>query len=366
MSSLEISRTRVESRANGVKNRIRHGSKRTADLPGGTKNHDSTPSTNLHLLSRVGAAISKGELTASQLTTDVRIQLARSGLASNLNTIDSSRQAVSNAAAPVQRAAIKIGEEDIQTEDLTVTAIREYLGGSVGDAARHALETELARRASQAIHSMMALAGVNYVIQGSYAAILQGGDPGVAPGDVDIAVDDPSAAWGAFDADGAFEMVTGSDAIRGVQKAKHIETEVEIDIVMGNPKYVEFGIHTGMAEDVAGMKVLDLFNTLQSLFLRAGYGEAMRAKDRESARKMITERGDELDGVQQKQIIASAGKAGFKAETWNDLVKELNEENSSRASSSETEKPPQPPPRRRGGGPSGKNSNDDDNNNNNQ
>jgi hypothetical protein len=171
-------------------------------------------------------------------------------------------------------------------------------------------------RALQDVDEALVLAHVNYVLQGSAAAILHGASVSVAPGDLDVCVGNLMAAREALAAKGFQPQPNSSHA---VAKFRH-PNGTDIDIVMA----AEFGVNITRRTLIQGAWVLTLVETITSILLRP----EIRQKEVEAFNSLLLLRGNELSPEDRVQVVNRAKAfTGGRVKTWDEAVNLAQEAN---------------------------------------
>lgn len=148
---------------------------------------------------------------------------------------------------------------------------------------------------------------IKYKLQGSMAQAMHGGAVLTLPGDLDILVTSPNFAYKPLIESGLFLLVQEGLL---VSKVKHKETNVQVDLA----QLEDFGMQVAETEEINGISVINLYETLKSLLLRP----EKRPKDNISFLSLAVQRGSELTEKQQEDIAITAN-----APNWNDFYKFL-------------------------------------------
>jgi hypothetical protein len=141
------------------------------------------------------------------------------------------------------------------------------------------------------VDEALVVAGVQYVVQGSAAALLHGASVSQMPGDIDICVDRLQLARDALVAP-LFAPRDGGSAL--VRKYAH-QNGTEIDVVDAG----EFGVNLARRSSVQGVWILSLDETLTSILLRP----EIRRKEMEAFNSLILLKGAQLSAAQREAVV---------------------------------------------------------------
>ncbi len=153
------------------------------------------------------------------------------------------------------------------------------------------------------VHDILSAKNVAYKLQGSMAQAMQGGGVLELPGDIDVLVPSPIIAANFLAASGKFTITVRSGI---VSKVNHKDTGIQVDLAETD----DFGMAAAGTEEIEGIAVLNLYETLTGLLLRP----EKRLKDHVAFISLIVPRGDELSDEEKEALV---GRTPFKS--WSEL-----------------------------------------------
>lgn len=143
------------------------------------------------------------------------------------------------------------------------------------------------------VHEILSANDVAYKLQGSMAQAMQGGGVLELPGDLDVLVPSPIFAADFLGASDNFTIAVRAGV---VSKVNHNATGIQVDLAQTE----DFGMIAAGTEEIDGITVLNLYETLAGLLLRP----EKRMKDNVSFISLIVQRGDELNDEDKGSLTA--------------------------------------------------------------
>lgn len=141
------------------------------------------------------------------------------------------------------------------------------------------------------IANVLNTAHIKYKLQGSMAQAMHGAAVIQIPGDIDILVSSPQQASAKLIESGLFSKTGGSML---VMKLVHQQTNIPIDLAETG----DFGMEKAETVDLDGVDVLNVFETLRSLFLRP----ERRQKDEFAIMTLVVQKNSELTDEQKTEL----------------------------------------------------------------